>query len=753
MGKLTFTGPQIDDAIRKVKSGFADVSIVTATPNDVKLGKKFTDKNKLEKVGTLGEASVTPEVTISSSHLTNDESDYYVDITPGASIISEGIINSDEEGSIQTKYIQTEERVVTPSGEDQVITPHEGKLISKVTVEAIPDVVDVPIENMAVPTLYFCVTFNPETSSSSNHPMCRFPSGTVFDNIYLKSGVNKESVSVYLIPYSLNDTGSASIYATNYRSILDYYSKKMSDDIIELKCGESITSEHSSVCPSGTLRFDVNGHLIFQITEQFDALGPQYSGSGGTNCQSLFLIIKNNGLFYFVFVDGDKWSHGYQSVGSKITAKKSLYSGSLPTETRGTPIRDISLQNFVSPAKLISNFAPVFYDWTCNQDGSTYMLGSLTIRNGTGLYIPYDKKTIEAPVLSIDNNGVLSWTAIEGVRDYHISYTGKSSGNIYNISTTSYDLKNRFSSGGEWQVRVRANATNISSVLSNTVTYSRVLSAPVISKSGTTLSWNAVTNASYYYLFVDGTQTAYITGTSVDLLSYNISAGTHSLTVKAYASGYTASNDSNAVSYTLLASPTLSLSDSGMLSWSAVSGASYYALAIDDVFRANIYSNSVNLTTYIDVTENHKVSLTSKASGGVTSKPSTTYTGTPESGDGSSFDEAIIVSYNGSEVAAGEYVSEEESWLYFKIVAQVSGTIYIYSESEDDTYGSLYDSNQNLISSSDDSYGMSFLFSITVQAGDIYYVECGGYSQREATFTFVVSPDNPGGHIGGGSND
>lgn len=745
MGKLTFTGPQIDDAIRKVKSGFADVSVVTATPNDVKLGKKFTDKNKLEKVGTLGEASVTPEVTISSSHLTNDESDYYVDITPGGSVISEGIVNSDEEGGAQTKYIQTEERVVTPSGEDQVITPHEGKLISKVTVEAIPEVVDVPIENMAVPTLYFCVTFNPATSSSSNHPMCRFPSGTVFDNIYLKSGVNKESVSVYLIPYSLNDTGSASIYASNYRSILDTYSKKLSDDIIELKCGESITSEHSSVCPSGTLRFDVNGHLIFQITEQFDGLGCQYSGTSGTNCQNLFLIIKNNGLFYFVFVDGDKWSHGYQAVGSKITSKSSLYSECLPTDTRPTPIRDIQLKNFVSPGKIISNFAPVFYSWTCNQDGSSYMLGSLTIKNGTGIYIPYDRKTIDAPVISINSNGVVSWNAIEGARDYHISYSGKSTGNIYNISATSYDLKNKFSSGGEWQIRVRANGTDISSVLSNTVTYSRVLSAPVISKSGNTLSWNAVTNASYYYLFVDGTQTAYITGTSIDLLSYNISAGTHSLTVKAYGSGYTNSNDSNAVSYTVLASPVLSLSDSGMLSWNAVSGASYYALAIDDVFRTNVYSNSVNLTTYINITENHKISVSSKASGGITSKPSTVYTGTPESGDGSSFDEAIIVSYDGNEVTTESYSSDEGSWLYFRIIAQTSGTLYIYSESENDTYGSLYDANQNLIESSDDEYNMSFLFSITVQAGDVYYVECGGYSQQESTFNLVVSPDNPGG--------
>ena len=50
---------------------------------------------------------------------------------------------------------------------------------------------------------------------------------------------------------------------------------------------------------------------------------------------------------------------------------------------------------------------------------------------------------------------------------------------------------------------------------------------------------------------------------------------------------------------------------------------------------------------------------------------------------------------------------------------------------------------------------MSFLFSITVQAGDVYYVECGGYSQREATFDLVVTPNDPGPtfHGGGGSND
>lgn len=46
MARITYTGAQLDAAIRKVKSGFADVSHVDAQASDVRLGKKIVNSLK-----------------------------------------------------------------------------------------------------------------------------------------------------------------------------------------------------------------------------------------------------------------------------------------------------------------------------------------------------------------------------------------------------------------------------------------------------------------------------------------------------------------------------------------------------------------------------------------------------------------------------------------------------------------------------------------------------------------------------------
>lgn len=53
MGKLRYTVAQLNEAIKRVLFGsWADVSGVTATPDDVREGKKFVASDKILKDGT-----------------------------------------------------------------------------------------------------------------------------------------------------------------------------------------------------------------------------------------------------------------------------------------------------------------------------------------------------------------------------------------------------------------------------------------------------------------------------------------------------------------------------------------------------------------------------------------------------------------------------------------------------------------------------------------------------------------------------
>ena len=82
------------------------------------------------------------------------------------------------------------------------------------------------------------------------------------------------------------------------------------------------------------------------------------------------------------------------------------------------------------------------------------------------------------------------------------------------------------------------------------------LHAPTISLSGTTLHiTNPASNGSYvntYQIYADGAYLTAVTSTSVNLANYSIEEGTHSITVKCAATNFNDSPASNAVTYKVL---------------------------------------------------------------------------------------------------------------------------------------------------------------------------------------------------------
>ena len=99
---------------------------------------------------------------------------------------------------------------------------------------------------------------------------------------------------------------------------------------------------------------------------------------------------------------------------------------------------------------------------------------------------------------------------------------------------------------------------------------------------------------------------------------------------------------------------------------------------------------------------------------------------------------------NGSDTKNIE-IENEGDYKYFKFTPEKDGTLKIYSTGTYDTYGYLYDSNMDLISSNDDD-GEDSNFSITydVTAGKTYVIGCKMYSSSIGSFDLVINfePNN-----------
>ena len=734
MGKIIFTGTQIDEAIRKVKAGYADVSKVTAKASEVRKGKKFVDSNKIEQEGTIEDAEVKLNSTIlSKSYLANDESNYPIVITPTVETISAGYINKDIIGEKKTLYIQTEEKKVTPSGETQKIKPTSGKLLTKVTVDPIPEAPAYPIENFPCPYFRYYIT----KSTSGTRTIVKIASGTVADNIYVKPGVSIDKAKVYIIPIT---TSPASTYIWGTATLINSVTHRLRDDALIFEPGDKFACFSSNFTPKGTFEYKTNGHLTFTFEEDFTCLGPYNATNENANYATMALFLFDGTTYYGVILDAAYWSVGTQYIGTKTTGAITRYTNcGLPNKPL---ISDgVMSYNLQSAGCLISNYAPIYYEWNYVNDSTSYHLATMTHGEGTKFYIPRETQKLDDPTITLIGD-TISWNQVEDAVSYSIYISGKAS---YTISTTetSYNLSNKITSGGTYYVKVRAIGSVLASDCSNQVTYILALSAPVISLNQNVLSWNAVTNATSYYVYKDGSEWFITSSTSIDLLSYSLDGGSYSISVKAYASNWDLSASSNLVLYTRLSAPSLVLSEAGILSWVAVENATTYKLEIDDEVIANSSTRIYDLNDYIVITDSHVIKVTAYGNGGACSSTSKIYIGC----DGRTIDTALPITLNEDDVVLTNQVVDDTLYpsKFYKITANTSGTYYIYCECALDTYGTLYNSNKEQYATSDDDYNMSFCFSVNFEAGDVYYLAARQYSNNTFEFDLHISTTNPNG--------
>jgi hypothetical protein len=166
-------------------------------------------------------------------------------------------------------------------------------------------------------------------------------------------------------------------------------------------------------------------------------------------------------------------------------------------------------------------------------------------------FIACNNTDLKAPKNLAINDGVLTWDAVDGAESYIVVVNE----NRYDVTVTTYNLKNLNLSVGTYQVTIIAVKGKSASVPSEIKTYV-VVSGPVQLAAPTNLnitagqlSWNAVENAQKYEVVI-GNQKYEVTATSFNLGNVFLPAGEHQIKVRALA-GTSASNLSSPVTFTV----------------------------------------------------------------------------------------------------------------------------------------------------------------------------------------------------------
>ena len=200
----------------------------------------------------------------------------------------------------------------------------------------------------------------------------------------------------------------------------------------------------------------------------------------------------------------------------------------------------------------------------------------------------------------------LTWNPVANAGSYTITL---STGVILSVgkNTTSKDLSSYLTNVGTYTATVKAGGSGryIASEPSDAYTILiTALQIPNISiTSNGVLSWEAITNASQYDVYLNSSLKATTSSTSINMNNYISTAGTYSIYIIAKSSSLLYINaKSNTISYTVesiqLDTPTITLTDS-TISWSSIPHATRYQIFINNTNVSNTTSTSYNLEIYL----------------------------------------------------------------------------------------------------------------------------------------------------------
>ncbi len=214
---------------------------------------------------------------------------------------------------------------------------------------------------------------------------------------------------------------------------------------------------------------------------------------------------------------------------------------------------------------------------------------------------------MDAPILNYSNTLTeFYWDAISGADTYFIYADGE----IYDSTTETDYSASSIPNGSVIYITAYNSGTEEESAASNTITFYSSLSAPSISISGTTISWNAISGADYYRIYLnDSVYISSQSGTSYNFGSGVLETGDKIFVIAANSTMGIFSSKSNNKYYNVVApdAPVIDLTDL-TVSWSSVSGADSYKIYVNSSYS----TSTTNLYyTFSSLTDGDNINVTS----------------------------------------------------------------------------------------------------------------------------------------------
>lgn len=213
---------------------------------------------------------------------------------------------------------------------------------------------------------------------------------------------------------------------------------------------------------------------------------------------------------------------------------------------------------------------------------------------------------MDAPYISYNpSTKYFVWDTISGAEQYKIYVDGDYFDSTINSEYSGLSIPN----GGTVYVTAYDSLTEIESSPSNSIDYYSSLSAPYILIGGTTISWNAVSGANYYRIYLNDSVYVSQGGTTHNFGTGVLETGDKIYVIAANSLMGIFSSQSNNIYYNVVApdAPTISLTNLEV-SWSAVSGADSYKIYVNSAY----YTATSNLYyTFSSLTDGDNINVTS----------------------------------------------------------------------------------------------------------------------------------------------
>ena len=197
------------------------------------------------------------------------------------------------------------------------------------------------------------------------------------------------------------------------------------------------------------------------------------------------------------------------------------------------------------------------------------------------------------------------WDAISGADTYFIYANGE----IYDSTTETNYSASSIPNGSVIYVTAYNSGTEEESAASNTITFYSSLSAPSISIGGTTISWNSVSGANFYKVYLNNSICVLQSGTTYAFGSGILETGDKIYVIAVNTTMNVFSSQSNNIYYNVVAPdpPVIDLTDL-KISWSSVSGADSYKIYVNSSYS----TSTTNLYyTFSSLTDGDNINVTS----------------------------------------------------------------------------------------------------------------------------------------------